>query len=168
MASRSDSKKARLREWITANQPRLIDEDTWLEIRERLAHVTDSYLRRLLRETAIPLAPLVEGVSQRDFAELERTLLALQEEYQSSPGERGERCRAAVILAKDHARLHLRRQGIDQDQREVKEEMLLWMMTWLENPSLFSTWLSLRKRASAAKLESAGSASKAKNPDLSF
>jgi len=29
----------------------------------------------------------------------------------------------------------------------AKEEMVLWMLTWLENPGVFATWLELRKRA---------------------
>jgi hypothetical protein len=26
-----------------------------------------------------------------------------------------------------------------------KEEMVLWMMTWLENPDVFEAWVPLRK-----------------------
>lgn len=92
---------------------------------------------------------MVEGVSQDSFAELERTLIALQQGYEAAAGNR-RTYRVAVITAKDHAKWALRKQGIDPARKLEKEEMLLWMLTWLENPALFSTWLAIRKRAAAA------------------
>lgn len=97
--------------------------------------------------------PLVEGVRQDSFQELERTLLALQREYSLATAagqqERARLCRRAVIEAKDHARLAAKRAGITPEQRSVKEEMAAWMLLWLENPEIFPAWLSLRKKAGA-------------------
>ena len=100
------------------------------------------YLRRLLRESGLPLAPLVEGVRQETMASLESTLRALLDEYQHGDAPRRSAVRRLVIEGKDHARWAARRNA---ELRPVKEEMALWMLTWLENPPLFPRWLELRK-----------------------
>ncbi len=102
-------------------------------IREALGPISDSYLRRLLRDSGAPLDPLVEGVRQTGFDELERTLLALLD------CDRAE-ARPLVIEAKEHAKLALKRKP-----DAAREEMILWMLTWLENPDAFPVWLRLRK-----------------------
>lgn len=98
-----------------------------------LAPISEGYLRRLLRESGIALHPLVEGVRQSSLGDLERTLLALLECDRAA-------ARRVVIEAKDHAKLALRRQ-----QDLSRQEMVLWMMTWLENPEAFPIWVRLRK-----------------------
>lgn len=133
-------------------RPDCITEAVWAELLERLAPISRSDLRRLLRQCGAPLAPLVEGVRQDSFADLERTLFALDHEYAAAidvgdtAGARA--CRELVIEAKDHARFAARSAKCTPDERAAKEEMILWMLTWLENPAVFSTWLELRKRAS--------------------
>lgn len=108
-------------------------------------------MRRLLRASGLPLTPLVEGVRQDSFEELERTLLALESEYSAAVSagqrERARACRRAVIQAKDHARLAARNPKTDSVKAAQKGEMVLWMLTWLENPSVFAAWLALRKAA---------------------
>lgn len=98
----------------------------------------------------MPLDPLVEGVCQEDFPSLERTLLTLHAEYEQALAagnpSRAQACRRLVILAKDHARLVLRNPGTNPDKKAQKQEMLLWMMTWLETPAVFPAWLRLRKQ----------------------
>lgn len=93
------------------------------------------------------MAPLVEGVRQDSFEELERTLRALGEEYAaaSAAGDavRARACRRPAIEAKNHARWALGR-GADP---AAKEETILWLLTWLENPAVFPAWVELRKRA---------------------
>jgi len=110
-------------------------------------------LRRLLRSSGLPLAPVVEGVRQDSFAELERTLLALERELEAAleAGDeaRARACRRAVIEAKDHARLALRNPRTHPDKAACKQEMILWMLTWLENPGVFPAWLGLRQQALA-------------------
>jgi len=95
------------------------------------------------------LSPLVEGVRQDNLAHLERTLLQLAQEYRQG-AERGDRdqqrlCRRAVIEAKDHARLVSHNPKVSREKQLEKEEMVLWMMTWLENPGVFEAWVPLRK-----------------------
>jgi hypothetical protein len=48
-----------------------------------------------------------------------------------------------VIAAKDHARFAARK----EEKREEKEEMALWILTWLENPPVFPEWARLRRAA---------------------
>jgi hypothetical protein len=105
-----------------------------------LAPISDRTLRKLLRESGWPLDPLIEGVRQDTLEELERTLLALLEEYlHAVDPARKQACRHTVITAKDHARF----------RADEKAEAILWMLTWLENPAVFPTWVRLRKDALA-------------------
>jgi hypothetical protein len=104
----------------------------------------------LLRESGVPLDPLVEGVRQYGPAELERTLLALEKEYSKARAaderERCQACRDLVIEARRRA-VWAARRSADADQRELKEEMARWMLVWLEDPPAFPAWMALRKRA---------------------
>ena len=52
--------------------------------------------------------------------------------------------RRVVIEAKEHARWAARK----PERRVEKEEMALWMLTWLENPPLFPQWVQLRRKIS--------------------
>lgn len=148
MATRRQTKKDLLHEFLQDRDPPLVSERDWLQLRALLAPVSDRYLRELLRSSGFPLAPLVEGVRQDNFDDLERTLTALQREYElaaaASDGARMMQCRRAVIEAKDHARLALRR--ICPEKSKAKQEMIDWMLVWLENPAIFSQWVRLRGR----------------------
>jgi len=132
------NKRALLAAWVEERRPERIGLDEFRELAARLAPVAESYLRRLVRECGIPLDPLVEGVRQSSFGELERTLLALAAVDRAA-------ARRLVIQAKDHARLASRR--LAGSERADREEMILWMLTWLENPDAFPVWLRLRKKA---------------------
>ena len=70
--------------------------------------------------------------------------MKLLDEYEQGDRERRGRIRRAVITAKDHARWALRR---SEDRKAEKQEMILWMTTWLENPPLFREWVRLRRVA---------------------
>ena len=114
-----------------------------------LSPVSESYLRRLLAEMAIPVEPPFGGVRQKTFEELERSLLEIEETY-SRATEGGDRtlaqqCRDAVIQAKDHARLAARSPKTPVERKAVKQEMIQWMLVWLENPGVFPAWVKLRK-----------------------
>lgn len=143
--------------YIEQHRPERISAIEFGELMCALAPVSESHLRRLLRETGVPLEPLVEGIRQDSFENLERTLLEMLREYAEAvaAGEapRAKACRTAVIAAKDHARFALRRPALDREQRAVKDEMVMWMLTWLENPGVFPAWLELRKKARAAQVE---------------
>ena len=144
MAVRTQTKAARLREALQRRDAAIVDEALWRELRTELAPVSAEYLRRLLRQSGVPLSPLVEGVRQDTFEDLERTLLALEREYATADEPRRTACRREVIAAKDRARWALRRLPAPDPRRELKQEMSLWMLTWLENPGVFSAWLALR------------------------
>jgi len=149
----------RLAEWLERERPERITESVWEQLRAALAPISEDRLRRLVRETGLPLDPLVEGVRQESLGSLERTLLALQCEYERAAAAedraRMRACRRLVMQAKDHARWVLRNPRTDAVKKAQKEEMLLWLMTWLENPPVFSAWLRLRKQALAARSDPA-------------
>ncbi|MBS1827481.1 MAG: hypothetical protein JST93_19355 [Acidobacteria bacterium] len=123
----------------------LIDESTARNLRAELPKMSDRMFRNLLRECGLPLAPLVEGVRQDDFHDLERTLLLLAQEYDQAGAARRKQVRAAVIEAKNHAKLAAANEKVSPEKRLEKEEMVLWMLTWLENPSIFELWAPLRR-----------------------
>jgi hypothetical protein len=113
-------------------------------LRAELGNISTAYLRRLLRESGVPLGPLVEGVRQETFEALESSLLSLLEEYQRSDPARRQSIRRVVIEAKEHARWAARK----PERRVEKDEMALWMLTWLENPPLFPQWVQIRRKVS--------------------
>ena len=102
-------------------------------------------MRKLVRECGVPLDATIEGVRQATFDDLEASLLKLLAEYE--PGNAAHRMavRRLVITAKDHARLAAR----IPDKRSEKEEMILWLTTWLENPPVFADWVRMRKKLHA-------------------
>jgi hypothetical protein len=119
----------------------MVGEAEWDELRDDLSPVSETYLRKLLRESGVPLAPLVEGVRQESFDALERSLETMLAEYEKGDAARKVLVRRAVITAKDHARLAARNEA----RSEEKQEMVLWMLTWLENPPVFPEWVKLRR-----------------------
>jgi hypothetical protein len=137
----SRGKSAELTRWLEEHHPAQIGEAEFAALRADLAPVSESYLRKLLRECGVQLAPMVEGVRQGTFAELEASLLRLLAEYESSDPPRRMAVRRLVITAKEHARLAARNPG----KRLDKEEMILWLTTWLENPPVFREWVSIRR-----------------------
>ena len=134
-------RRTELAHWLETVKPEQVGDAEWDELRRQLAPVSESYLRKLLRESGVPLAPLVEGVRQEMLEALESSLLRMLAEYEGGERERKALVRKAVITAKDHARLASRKEEV----RALKEEMILWMLTWLEHPGLFPDWLRLRK-----------------------
>ena len=133
-------KPAELARWLEEQRPAQIGEAEFALLRADLAPVSESYLRKLLRECGMPLHPMVEGVRQSTFAELEASLLRLLGEYQSGDPARRMAVRRLVIIAKEHARLAAR----NPSKRSEKEEMILWLTTWLENPPVFREWVNIR------------------------
>lgn len=104
-------------------------------------------MRALLRETGVPMEPLVAGVDQSSFASLEASLMALLEAYRE--GEQAT-CRRLIIRAKEHARWASRR-AKDESRRVEKEEMAEWMRIWLENPAIFPAWVRVRRQVSGSR-----------------
>jgi hypothetical protein len=140
------AKRKRLSEYLENAKPPVVGAPEWAQLREALAPITDSYLRKLLRESGATLAPLIEGVRQSDFDELERTLTALGEIYSAGDPATARQCRHLVIEARQHARWAAQRAAADDAKRRTKEEMMQWMLVWLENPAVFPAWASLRRK----------------------
>jgi hypothetical protein len=134
-------KRAELARWLDEHRPARIGEAEFEALSRALAPVSESYLRKLVREAGVPLAPMVEGVRQGAFDELEASLLRFQAEYERGDPARRAAVRRGVVTSKEHARLAARNAA----KRAEKEEMVLWLVTWLENPPLFADWVRLRR-----------------------
>ena len=149
-ATGTKSKKTRLEEYLSENHLTAVTERDWHAIVERLAPVSEGYLRRLLAENGIPVEQPFAGVRQKSFEELERSLLEMEEVYtharESGNRARVQLCRNVVIQAKDHARLAARSPKASTEKKLEKEEMIQWMLVWLENPGVFPAWVRLRKQ----------------------
>lgn len=134
-------KRAELARWIEQHRPAEIGEAELGLIQSALAPVSESYLRTLVRDCGVPLAPMVEGVRQSSFDELESSLQRLLAAYEAGDHMRRAAVRRLVITAKEHARLAARNSAKTAD----KQEMILWLQTWLENPPVFPEWVRLRR-----------------------
>ena len=104
----------------------------------------------MLADSGIPVEQPFAGVRQKTFEELDRSLAEMEAVY-SRAKEAGDRaravlCRNAVIQAKDHARLAARSPKTSPEKKTQKEEMIQWMLVWLENPGVFPAWVKLRKQ----------------------
>jgi hypothetical protein len=139
--------RAELQRWLERQRPARIGEMEWAMLHVDLAPISGSHLRRLLRESGVPLAPLVEGVRQESFDALESSLLSFLEEYERADVAGRTSVRRVVIEAKEHARWAAR----NPEKRTEKQEMALWMLTWLENPPLFPQWVKLRRQHGLSK-----------------
>ena len=136
------TKRVSLQRWLERQRPAWIGEKEWAMLHMELGPISGSTLRRLLRESGVPLSPLVEGVRQESFEALESSLLNLLAEYERGDLAAQTSVRRLVIESKDHARWAARK----SEKRAEKEEMALWMLTWLENPPLFPQWVKLRRQ----------------------
>jgi hypothetical protein len=134
-------KRAELGDWLSARPGLEVGEADFEELRRALAPVSENYLRKLLRESGAPLSAMVDGVRQASLDELESSLARLLEEYETGDPAHRARIRQMLILSKDHARWAAR----NPERRLEREEMGLWMLTWLENPPVFRQWARLRR-----------------------
>ncbi len=152
MAPGSKSIKRRLRDYLDEVQPASITEAVWQDLLQRLAPVSESYLRELLRETGLPFDQPYAGVRQHTLEELEQSLRELLAVYTAATAagdrDRARYCRRQVIAAKDRAKFLARNQRFPAEKRAEKEEMAQWMLVWLDNPEVFPAWVEARKRAS--------------------
>jgi hypothetical protein len=65
--ARSKSIKQEIREYLEAERPASITGAVWRMLLERLAPVSESYLRDLLRQTGLPFEQPYQGVRQHTF-----------------------------------------------------------------------------------------------------
>jgi hypothetical protein len=133
------TKRAKLAAWLGLRQPSLIGQIEFDHLQEELGPISESYLRKLLRDSGVPLSPMVEGVRQSNLGTLELSLLSLLSEYEEGDAAHRQAVRKLVITAKEHA------------QWTGKQEHVLWLTTWLENPPLFPAWTRLRKGLAACE-----------------
>jgi hypothetical protein len=131
------TKRAKLADWIDQRKPSIIGQQEFGQLAEELSPISESYLRKLLRDSGAPLAPMVEGVRQSNLGALELSLLALLAEYEAGDAAHRQAVRRLVITAKEHARW------------TKKQEHVLWLTVWLENPPLFPAWARLRRESAA-------------------
>ena len=84
-------------------------------------------------------------VEWKTFEQLEVSLRELQRVYAESPARRRE-LREAVIRAKDRARFASRNAKVSAAKRAEKDEMVRWMLVWLDDPAMFGEWVILRRK----------------------
>jgi hypothetical protein len=147
--SANKSLKQQFRDYLAAEQPARITESVWRALLQRLAPVSESYLRELLRDTGLPFDQPYAGIRQHTFEELEGSLREMLEVYRAANDagdrERARYCRRQVIAAKDRAKFLVER-------NPAKEEMVQWMLVWLENPEVFPAWVEARKKQTGAAM----------------
>lgn len=146
---RDKSIKQQLRDYLDESRPEAITEAVWQEIARRLAPVSESYLRDLLRATGLPFDQPYAGIRQHTFEELEASLDSMREVYMAAKaagdGPRARHCRRQVIAAKDRARFAAQNSRTTPEKQVEKEEMAQWMLVWLEDPEVFPAWVQARK-----------------------
>jgi hypothetical protein len=151
VASKDKSIKQQLRDYLAAEQPARITEAVWRDLLVRLAPVSESYLRELLRATELPFDQPYAGIHQHTFEELERSLREMQQIYAAATDagdrERARYARRQVIAAKDRAKFSAANPQTSPEKQAEKREMTQWMLVWLENPEVFEAWVEARKRA---------------------
>ena len=151
MAPRSKSVKQQLSEYLAAEHPQAITGAVWRDLLTRLAPVTESYLRDLLRRTGLPFEQPWAGIRQHTFDELEQSLLEMLAVYRAASEagdhELADYCHRQVIAAKDHARFFARSPKTTEERKLQKVEMAAWMLVWLETPEVFPAWVAARKKA---------------------
>jgi hypothetical protein len=126
-----------------AEHPAAITGAQWRDLLAKLAPVSESYLRDLLRDTGLPFEQPWAGVRQHTFDELEQSLREMLLVYEEASAigdrERARYCRRQVIAAKDRAKFAAKK-------KPEKAEMAEWMLVWLENPGVFPAWVEARKK----------------------
>lgn len=135
--------KATVREIIKQNHWTRIGETEW----KILGASVPNLVTANLHDAGTPVDPPWEGVRQHTFEELESSLRAFTDIYAGREDLR-QFCRAEVIRAKDHARLAARNSRVSRDKRKLKQEMVDWMLVWLDDPAMFPAWAAMRVRYS--------------------
>lgn len=123
----------------------VIGKVEWEQMRRDLPAIAEKTLRDVLWELGPAVEQPYRGIRQHTLDELETSLLDMRRVYASRP-ELSAICREIVIQAKDRARFAARNPKAAALKRAMKEEMLRWMLVWLEDPSMFEPWVRLRKK----------------------
>ena len=145
MPRKKESKRDQLQAWLAAHPGVVVDERVFATLMRDLAPIGDSYLRELLHDSGATLSPQVEGVRLDSFEKLQRTLTALAELYEDGDAS----VRSIVLLAKQRARW-ASQNAKDERKRAEKEEMVEWLLVWLEHPNVFPIWAGMRRKRQMA------------------
>ena len=139
-SARRISKKTRVREFVAARGWTAVGESEWLELRTALPDISES----TLRSAGIPIAQPWLGVLQHSLDELQSSLSGLSAVY-ASRADLQRYTRAQVIRAKDRARWLSKSSRTDLARLALKQEMVEWMLRWLDDPAIFDTWVRVRR-----------------------
>ncbi len=135
------SRRRALLEFLAAREWSVIGETEWRELQAAIPDLRSEDLRTARIPTEAPW----RGVGQHTLDDLETSLVALASVYETRPDLR-RFCRSEVIRAKDRARIISVAPSSREETRQLKREMVEWMLVWLGDPSLFSSWISIRSR----------------------
>jgi hypothetical protein len=83
-------------------------------------------------------------IQWKTLEQLESSLREFQRRYAEEPALRRQ-LRDVVIRTKDRARFAARNPKVALDKRALKEEMVQWMLVWLDDPAIFGDWVTLRR-----------------------
>lgn len=137
------SKKAIALEKIRESNWERIGRTEWESLRLKFS---ETLIRTAAGELGIPIDQPYAGIGTKTLHELDSSLVAMASIYAAEPDLR-RACRDTVIVSKDRARFAALNPKTDPEKRLAKEEMVERMLVWLGDPSLYSTWASLRNRA---------------------
>lgn len=147
--------------YLEAEKPERIDRPALTALRRSVAEqlgperrVSERYLVEVLLETNVPIDEAVGGIAvdlrgrirTRDPEAALAALAELGDEYAAADSGRRQELRTAVLRAKDRLQRRLSKAPPSGPQRAAFEELRAALLTWLENPPVFSAWLSLRRR----------------------
>ncbi len=121
-----------------------IGKSEWETLRAELPDISETSLREWLHEAGLPVDQPFRGVRTKSLAELEESLVAMTERYERDSFLR-KNCREVVIAAKDRARFASKNPKVEEAKRLAKEEMVQWMLVWLDDPAMFPAWALLRR-----------------------
>jgi len=134
------SKKQRLRDLIAARAWPRIGETEWIAILAAIPNISPNDLQA----AGVPVDPPWSGVRQHTLEELDDSLCGLSEVYAARLDLRTF-CRRQAIVAKDRARGASRSDRVDPERRQLKAEMVEWLLVWLGDPAVFPSWARLRR-----------------------
>jgi hypothetical protein len=130
-----------IREHIRARGWTRIGKTEWEELRERFAATTENTLRKHAGASGVIVVQPWRGLDTASLDGLELSLIEMAEAYGTHPRE----ARRVVISAKDTTRFAARNPKVAAAKRELKAEMVEWMLVWLGDPAMFEDWVKLRK-----------------------
>lgn len=137
------SKRQSLADALQVHGWAVIGRAEWDQLRSELPGIAESSLREWLHDAGLPVEQPFRGLRTKSLAELEDSLLAMTEAYERDVTTR-KTCREIVIAAKERARFASRNPKVEEAKRLLKEEMVHWMLVWLDDPAMFPAWARLR------------------------